>query len=140
MKVTNLNSDKLVNLNTFKYRINWEKDGSSKLERMFRDLISIYWRNSIVLFQPRIPGSKLKLDFLNVNKRLCVETDGEQHNSFNKHFHNNSRNVYLASLNRDRIKEIWLEKNDIKLLRLVEEDLINFSPNYILNKFDIDIT
>jgi hypothetical protein len=139
MKVTRLNSDKLVTLNIRKYLIDWENDGNSSLEVRFRDLIYLYWRNSIILFQPTIPGSLLKLDYLNVNKRLCVELDGPQHNKFNKFFHNNSRNIYLAAIKNDMKKEKWLERNKITLLRLNEHDLDYFSPKYIENSYGINI-
>ncbi len=140
MKVYKLNSSsKLVTLNVGKYKIDWLKDGASKIEKQFRDLIYPFWKNSIVLYQPLIPGSLLRLDFLNVNKRLCVEIDGEQHNSFNKHFHANSRANYLGSIKRDLNKEKWLEDNKILLIRLDADDLNNFSPQDIFDKFNISI-
>ncbi len=140
MRVGKLNNpSNLVLIRTSKYAIDWDKDGNSSLERQFRDLIKPYWKNQIVLFQLTIPGSQLKLDFLNVNKKLLVEIDGEQHNKFNKHFHNNSRNNYLASMRRDNNKEIWAEQNGITVLHLNQKDLYSFSPEYILEKFGVDI-
>jgi len=139
MRVKKLNSDKEFLLTTKKYGIDWENSGASGLEIRFRDLIKTYWRNSIVLYQVRIPGSLLRLDFLNCNKRLCVEINGEQHDKFNKHFHHNSRMNYLASIKRDIIKTQWLEKNNIALLELYDEDLKVFSPEYIKEKFGISI-
>ncbi len=139
MRVKKLNSTREVLLNIAKYRINWDTDGSSKPERLFRDLIKPYWKNSIILFQVIIPGSLLRLDFLNVTKKLLVEIDGKQHSEFNKHFHNNSRANYLASIKRDLQKEKWAEDNNIKVLHLNEADLKVFSPQYIKEKFDIDI-
>ena len=130
---------KLVTINEWKYKIDWENDGASKIEIKFRNLIFPYWKNSIILYQPRIPGSLLRLDFLNVNKKLCVEIDGTQHGSFNKHFHNDSRNEYLASMKRDMDKEEWLQTNNIILIRLIEEDLNNFSEKYIYDKFGVNI-
>jgi len=130
---------KLVTININRYKIDWENDGASKIERQFRDLIYPFWKNQIVLFQPRIPSSLLRLDFLNVNKKLAVEVDGKQHNEFNKHFHNNSKNNYLASIRRDIEKENWMADNKISLLRLVEDDLDNFSYEYILDKFGVSI-
>lgn len=140
MRVSKLNnSNKLVLLNTRKYLINWKDDGSSSLEKKFIDLIFPFWKNQIILFQCRIPGSLLRLDFLNINKRLVVEIDGAQHNTFNKHFHSNSRNVFLGAIRRDLAKETWCEQNQISVLHLNEEDLDNFSPKYIFQKFNINI-
>lgn len=140
MKVYKFNSpSKLVTLNVFKYKIDWEHDGASKIERQFRDLIYPFWKHKIVLYQPRIPGCLLRLDFLNATNKLAVEIDGAQHNEFNKHFHANSRANYLSSIKRDLNKEKWLENNKIQLIRLNGEDLNEFSPKYIQDKFNISI-
>jgi len=139
MRVKKLNSDKECLLSAKKYGIDWLNSGASKLEIKFRDLIYPFWKNSIILYQARIPGSLLRLDFLNANKRLCVEINGAQHDEFNKHFHHNSRMNYLASIKRDVIKENWLQANNINLIELYEEDLKNFSIGYIKEKFGIDI-
>ena len=139
MRVKKLNSDKEFLLTVKKYGIDWENSGASSLEIKFRDLIYPHWRNSIILYQPRIPGSLFRLDFLNCNKRLCVEINGPQHDKFNKHFHNNSRMNYLASIKRDIIKSNWLIANNIALLELNEEDLKNFSLTYVKEKYGIDL-
>lgn len=139
MRVKKLNSNKEVLLKINKYKIDWEKDGNSSFEIKFRDLIYPYWKAHVVLFQCTIPGSLLKIDFLNCTKRLVVEIDGKQHGEFNKHFHNNSRNVWLASMKRDLSKEKWCEENDIKVIHLLEEDLKEFSPKDIEEKFGVSI-
>jgi len=140
VKVTNLNGfEKKYLLNARKYAIDWEKDGASKLERRFKELIRPYWKNQIVLFQARIPGSLLRLDFLNLNKKILVEIDGPQHDEFNKFFHNNSRNEYMRHIQRDFKKEDWCKKNDITVIRLDSSDLENFSPSYVLDKYGISI-
>jgi len=139
LRVKSISTGAEVLIKTNRYRINWEKSGASNLERQFRDLIYPYWKNQVVLYQCFVPGSQLRLDFLNCNKRLCVEINGAQHDKFNKFFHNNSRNVWLASMRRDNRKQRWLEENNITLLELVQEDLDLFSPDYISKKFEIDI-
>ena len=134
MKVSKLNQpSKIVLLNTNKFLIDWEKDGASKIEVKFRNLIFPYWKNCIVLYQCRIPGSLLRLDFLNVNKKILVETDGKQHENFNSFFHNNSRANYLASIKRDLSKEKWCEQNGIRVVHLTKEDLEHFSIDKIEN-------
>lgn len=140
MRVTKLNnSNKLVNVNSSKYLIDWENDGNSKLEISFRDSIKQYWKQYLVLFQFRIPGSLMKFDFFCLNKRLIVEIDGIQHGEFNKHFHQNSRNNYLNSIKRDLIKEEWCKINNISLLRLNEDDLYSFSPEFIEKTYGVNI-
>jgi hypothetical protein len=139
MRVWNLSGRRQILINTKRYNIKWEKDGASKLETRFKELMFPYWNRYIVLEQFRIPGSLLRVDFVNCNKRLAVEINGPQHNSFNKHFHRNSPANFLASIKRDMTKINWLEKNDFKVLELDEEDLDYFSPKYIKEKFEIDI-
>lgn len=140
MRVSKLNSpNKLVLLNTKKYLIDWENDGNSSLEKRFRELIKPYWTDSIVLFQMTIPGSLLKIDFFNINKRLAIEIDGPQHDNFNPFLHKNSRANYLSSIKRDINKDKWCEDNNIKMLHINEEDLDSFCPEYIQDKFGINI-
>lgn len=139
MKVTKLNSSKLVLLNSKKYLIDWNSNGASKIETQFKKLIFPYWKDKIVLEQCRIPGSLLRMDFLCVNNKLLVEINGEQHDSFNKFFHNNSRAEYLASINRDTKKKNWCESNNINVLYLNKEDLDKFSIKYIIDTYGVDL-
>ncbi len=140
MRVSRLNNpNKLVLINVKPYIIDWENDGASKIEIQFKDLIKRYWINDIILYQFRIPASLLRIDFLNVNKKIAIEIDGAQHNKFNKHFHADSKINWLGSIKRDLAKEKWCEQNNIKIHHLIEEDLDNFNRKYILNKFGWEI-
>ncbi len=139
MKVWNLKGRAQVLIKTHEYLIDWKKDGASKLETKFKELIFPYWRNQIVLEQLRIPGSLLRIDFLNCTKRLAVEINGPQHGEYNPHFHRGSEVNFRASIRRDINKILWCEENDIKVLELIEEDLDWFCPKYIQDKFEIDI-
>lgn len=139
MRVFDINGRREILLRTNKYLINWSENGASKLETRFKELIFPYWRNQIILEQLRIPGSLLRVDFLNCNKKLAVEINGPQHDKFNPHFHKNSRVNFASSIRRDIKKINWCEKNGITVLELVEDDLDWFSPKYILDRFGIDI-
>lgn len=139
MKVFKYNSSKLVTLQIPKYKIDWGEDGASSLEKRFIKFIEPIWKHSIVLFQCRIPGSLMRIDILNLNKKLAVEINGSQHNEFNAFFMGNSRNKYLASIKRDLDKETWCIKNGISLLTINENDLDKLSVKYIQEKFGIDI-
>ncbi len=81
----------------------------------------------------------MKVDMINMTKRIAVEVQGAQHDSFNKFFHNNSRANYLSSIKRDYDKRVWLESNDFKVLEVFEEDLPSLSKKYIMQKFEISI-
>jgi len=47
----------------------------------------------------------MKVDMINMTKRIAVEVQGAQHESFNKFFHGNSRANYLKSIKRDYHKK-----------------------------------
>jgi len=81
----------------------------------------------------------MKLDMINMTQRIAVEVQGAQHESFNKFFHGNSRANYLKSIKRDYHKRVWLENNNFKILEIIQEDLASLSPEYILEKFSVNI-
>ena len=81
----------------------------------------------------------MKVDFVNMTKRIAVEAQGAQHESFNKFFHGNSRANYLKSIKRDHHKMVWLENNGFEVLEITAEDLPSLSSKYIFEKFAVNI-
>jgi hypothetical protein len=136
MRLLNINGT-LVNKNVRKYSINWEGKSRSKLQFKFKQFFYPYWKNHIVYEEFPVYGSMLKVDLLNATKKIAVEIQGNQHESFNKFFHDNSRLKYLQSIKRDVKKVKWLETNGFKFLELYEDDLKNLSPQYIEEKCGI---
>ena len=136
MRLLNVNG-KLVNKNVRRYSINWEAKSRSKLQFKFKEFFYPYWKNHIVYEEFPGYGSMLKIDLLNATKKIAVEIQGSQHESFNKFFHDNSRLKYLESIKRDVKKEKWIELNEFKFLELYEDDLKNLSPQYIEEKCGI---
>ena len=67
----------------------------------------------------------MTLDFYNASRKIAVEVDGNQHYKFNKFFHSNSRQKFLAQLQRDDKKEYFCEINNIKLARVLESDKLS---------------
>ena len=65
----------------------------------------------------------MRYDFVNLTKKVIVETDGRQHDAFNKHFHGNSRANYQAQIKRDLLKDALAEKNGFKMVRIKPGDL-----------------
>jgi len=133
MRLLNINGT-LTNKNVRRNLINWEGKSRSKLQFKFKELFYTYWNNNIVYEEFPVYGSMLKVDLLNATKKIAVEIQGNQHESFNKFFHDNSRLKYLQSIKRDVKKEKWLEMNDFKFLELYENDLKDLSPQYIEEK------
>jgi hypothetical protein len=138
MRLLNING-KLVNKNVRKNLINWEAKSRSKLQYNFKQFFHTYWKNHIVYEEFPVYGTMLKVDFINATKRIAVEIQGNQHESFNKFFHDNSRLKYLESIKRDVKKERWIELNNFKFIELYENDLKNLSPQYIEEKCGISI-
>jgi len=136
MRLLNVNG-KLVNKNVRRHLINWEAKSRSKLQYKFKTFFHAYWKNHIVYEEFPVYGSMLKVDFLNATKKIAVEIQGSQHESFNKFFHDNSRLKYLESIKRDVKKEKWIETNGFKFIELYEDDLKNLSPQYIEEKCKI---
>jgi hypothetical protein len=136
MRLLNING-KLVNKNVRNYLVNWQGKSRSKLQFKFKEFFYPYWKNHIVYEEFPVYGSMLKVDLLNATKKIAVEIQGNQHESFNKFFHDNSRLKYLQSIKRDVKKVKWLEMNEFKFLELYEDDLKSLSPQYIEEKCGI---
>lgn len=122
-----------------KYRIKWDAECRSNFQYEVKQFFKNYWRGQICYEEFPVYGTRMKVDLINMTKRIAVEVQGAQHESFNKFFHNNSRSNYLSSIKRDYDKRIWLENNDFKVLEIIEEDLASLSKAYIEEKFQISI-
>lgn len=85
-----------------------------------------------------IPGSRLRVDLVNLNKRILVEINGVQHDEFNEHFHRNSRLQFLGQITRDSAKKDWAEANNFKLIEILPEDL-PLSREFFREKYEIEI-
>ncbi len=130
---------RLVNKSVTKYRINWEADCRSKFQYEVKQFFKTFWYGQICYEEFPVYGTRMKVDLINMTKRIAVESHGAQHESFNKFFHNNSRANYLRSITRDYDKIVWLENNDFKVLEIFEEDLASLSKKYIMEKFEVSI-
>lgn len=129
---------KLIQVNFTKYRIKWDEKSASEPQRKTKEFLKKYWYGQIVLEEMRVPGSLLRIDFVNLTKRIVVETHGAQHFSFNKHFHRN-RAGYLASFRRDQAKAKFIEINNFAFLEILDSEIDLLSKEYILEKYGIEI-
>ena len=132
-------SGKLKYKSVQKYRIKWDAECRSNLQYEVKQFFKTYWMGQICYEEFPVYGTRMKVDMINMTKRIAVEVQGAQHDSFNKFFHNNSRANYLSSIKRDYDKRVWLESNDFKVLEVFEEDLPSLSKKYIMQKFEISI-
>lgn len=132
-------SGKLRYKSVQKYRIKWDGKCRSNLQYDVKQFFKTYWSGQICYEEFPVYGTRMKVDLINMTKRIAVEVQGAQHDSFNKFFHNNSRANYLSSIKRDYDKRVWLENNNFKVLEIFEEDLPSLSKKYISEKFEISI-
>ena len=130
---------KLVNKNVVKYKVDWDKPCRSKIQFNVKSFFKDYWSGHICYEEYPVFGSRLKVDLINFTRKIAVEVQGEQHNEFNKFFHNNSRDKYLESIQRDMKKIQWLEMNEFQVLELTKEDFPELSRKYIFDTFGVDI-
>ena len=130
---------RLVNKSVSKYRVDWEGKCRSNIQFEVKQFFKTFWYGQICYEEFPVYGTRMKVDLVNMTKRIAVETQGAQHESFNKFFHNNSRANYLRSITRDYDKIVWLENNNFKILEIFEQDLASLSRKYILDKFEVSI-
>jgi len=130
---------RLVNKSVAKYRIKWDAGCRSNFQYEVKQFFKTYWYGQICYEEFPVYGTRMKVDLINMTKRIAVEVQGAQHEEFNKFFHNNSRANYLKSITRDHDKVVWLENNNFKILEIFEADLASLSKEYIFDKFEISI-
>ena len=138
MRLFNVNG-KLVGKDVVKYRINWNKKCRSKIQFKVKQFLLPYWRNHICFEEFPVYGTRLKVDIINFTRKIAIEVQGNQHYSFNKFFHSNSRMKYLDSIRRDNQKIEWLELNNIKLVEILENEVQDLSKKFFYDKFEIDL-
>jgi hypothetical protein len=128
-----------VNKNVEKYRIDWEEKSRSKAQFRTKEFLKQYWQNDIVYEEFPVYGTRMKVDIVNMTKKIAIEVQGNQHYSFNKHFHKNSRLKYLASLKRDVKKIEWLELNDFLVAEITEDETKSLSRKFFEESFGINL-
>ena len=117
-----------------KYLVDWDKKCRSKIQKKVKDLLYPHWVADIVFEEMPVLGTRMTLDFYNANLKMAIEVDGNQHYQYNIFFHPNSRQNFLAQLQRDEKKEYFCEINQIRLVRILEKDTID---ERLLKKLDI---
>ena len=72
--------------NVSKYVIDWNKKSRSKVQFAVKKFLEPFWNSQIVYEEFPVYGSRMKVDILNATKKIAIEVQGGQHNSFNKFF------------------------------------------------------
>ncbi len=111
--------------NVSKYLIDWESDCKSGIQKDVKNHLKDYWFADVVFEEFPVAGTRMTLDFYNSTQKIAVEVDGNQHYRYNQFFHSNSRQKFLHQLHRDEKKEYFCEINKIKLIRVLESDVLD---------------
>lgn len=125
MKFKTLNGKERLLKNAKKYIINWEAKSKSNIQWNVKQLLLPYWKYDVVFEEMRIVGSRLSLDFYNANKKVAVEVQGKQHQTYNPYFHGSNRQNWLSQLKRDDLKLQFCLTNGIKLVEIYESDTLS---------------
>ena len=132
-------SGKLVYKNLERFRIRWDDPTKSKSQIQFavKQFLKPFWFAHVVFEEMPVFGTRLHCDIVNMTRRIAVEVDGNQHENFNTFFHGGSRLKYLGSIKRDVAKEEWLEKNQIRLVRIYQDEAKTLTEAFFKEKFGI---
>ncbi len=134
MRLKKINSNKEININISKYKVDWDAPCRSKFQFNVKQWVRPYWQNHFCLEEFRIPGSILYCDFINVNKKIILETNGEFHRSYNKHFHAGSRINFLSQIKRDVAKAQWAVDNGFMLLEIFADDFEELNEQWFIDR------
>lgn len=137
MKWEKLNSRKIVNVNVTPYLIDWDHAVSVPQKRV-KDFLRPFWQNSVVLEEVRIPGSLLRIDLMNLPRRIAIEVSPSSSHAYNPFFHKH-RFGFGAALNRELDKAEWCRRNGFKHIELTEEDIGKLSPQWFKATHDLDL-
>jgi|TARA_B100000900_G_scaffold393666_1_gene390370 hypothetical protein len=113
--------------NVSKYLIDWDSKCRSGIQKDVKDQVKPYWFADVVFEEFPVAGTRMTLDLYNATQKIAIEVDGNQHYKFNRFFHSGSRQKFLHQLQRDEKKEYFCEINNIKLIRVLESDVIDSS-------------
>ena len=134
-----LNSRRMANVNITRYLHEWE--GGRKVsgpQSKVSDFLKPYWRHHVVCSEFVIPGSRLRVDFVNWTRRIAIEVSPSGSHSFNPFFHK-SRPGFGAAMHREFDKAEWLEQVGVRLIEVFDEDLDNLSPEWFQEKYGVTL-
>lgn len=114
---------RVTNKDVTKYLIDWSKKSRSKYQGSVKFALQPYWKSQICYEEFPVVGTKMTLDLVNMNKRLALEVQGEQHQTYNKFFHSGNKVNFWNQLDRDNQKKEWCELNEFRLVEVYPEDL-----------------
>lgn len=105
------------------YLVDWTAKQGSEFSAEVLELLMPYWKGNIVFAELPVAGTRMRYDFVNLSRKIIVETDGEQHDAYNKHMHKGNPFNYRDQIVRDSEKNHLAEINGFKMVRIKPGDL-----------------
>jgi len=137
-RVKKFRSDRLVLVKTGPYRVKWDGECRSKFQANVKKWLEPYWHNHLCVEEWPIPGTRLRIDLVNLTLKVIVETSGAQHVKFTPYFHTDNRFNWHGQIKRDEHKREWAEANGFKFVEIYDEDM-PLTKQFFKEKYDIDL-
>jgi hypothetical protein len=132
-------SEKLVNINTANYAVDWGGDCRSKFQKQVKVWLHPYWKMDICLEEMPVPGTRYSFDLVNLSKMIIVETNGIQHSQYNSFFHGKNRFNFHEQIVRDEAKREWSVANGFTLVEIEPTDL-PLTREFFFKNYGIQLT
>lgn len=118
------------------YRVDWDADQGSDFSTDVLSFLEPYWKHDIVFAELPVAGTRMRYDFVNLTKKVVVETDGEQHDDPAAFHNRGSKAIWLAQIKRDELKNRGAAMNGFKMVRIKPDDL-PLTKKWFLDTYDI---
>ena len=138
MKFKKIGSNAEVSIKTSDYKINWDHQ-VSKPQKKVKDFLRPFWGHLNVLEEFRIPGSKFRIDLINLDDMVAIEVSPKQHFSYNAFLHKGEHSKFLNTIKHDCSKKKWCEHNGFTHVEITDDDLKNLSEELFKEKFGVDL-
>ena len=129
---------KVKEIPTACYRVDWDGEHGSRFSKSVLEFLRPYWQNHVVLAEYPVAGGNMRFDFVNITRRIVIETDGIQHDQYNAHFHRGSEHVYKDQIKRDLKKDDIARLNGFTMVRIKPSDL-PLTKEWLEKTFDITL-
>lgn len=111
------------NISIKPYLVCWDCDQGSDFSTEVLEFLYPYWRHDVVACELIVAGTKMRFDYVNLSKKIIVETDGEQHDDPDNYWNQSDKFAYGKQMKRDLLKDRFAELNGFKMVRIKPRDL-----------------
>jgi len=126
---------KSIDIKTTKYFISWDDDSLSKFQFKVKQFLKPFWKSHLCFEEFPVAGTRMRVDLINLSKKIAVECNGFQHEDPKAFYHKN-HSSFLGQLARDLKKERFCVLNNIQFVEIYENDM-PLSKAFFKEKFNI---